>query len=172
VEKAGVSIYLDKTQPEPETVVVEILMSGFYATDAADPYTGAQWVEAGGTETFLPVDGAGVVVPVGHDTFYPTDLRGGLETLLSPEVTVTGTTATITAERGRRYLCGEVTALSFTPCASGLCEVRFVSGATPTALTLPQTVIMPDWWTGVEAGKVYEISIADGVYGAVMAWST
>ena len=88
VEKTGVSMYLDKTQPEPETVVVEILMSDFYATDPADPYTGTQWVEAGGTEAFIDAgtETGRVAVPVGHDTFYPTDLRGGLETLLETDL--------------------------------------------------------------------------------------
>ena len=80
--------------------------------------------------------------------------------------------AIITAEAGKRYICGEVSEISFTPSASGLCEVRFTSGTTAAVLTLPQTVVMPDWWTGVEAGYTYEISIADGIYGAVMAWPT
>ena len=87
-------------------------------------------------------------------------------------VPVSGSTPAITAETGKRYICGEVSEISFTPSASGLCEVRFTSGTTAAVLTLPQTVVMPDWWTGVEAGYTYEISIADGVYGAVMAWPT
>lgn len=143
-------------------------------SNSATPFQSTQWVESGGTEAFIDAgtETGRVAVPVGHDTFYPTDLRGALETLLSPEVVITDTTATITAERDRRYLCGTMNALTFTPCASGLCEVRFTSGTTATALTLPQTVKMPDWWAGVEANYTYEISIADGVYGAVMAWAT
>lgn len=85
--------------------------------------------------------------------------------------TVTGTDPTISAQNNFRYMCGELYTLNFTPCVSGVCEVIFTSGATPTVLTLPDTVRMPAWWTGVEANTTYEISIVDGVYGAVMSWS-
>lgn len=85
-------------------------------------------------------------------------------------ITVIGTTPTINAETGARYICGEVTSLTFNPCAFGICDVRFTSGTTPTVLTLPQTVKMPSWWVGTEANKTYEISISDGVYGVVMSW--
>lgn len=85
--------------------------------------------------------------------------------------TITGTDPTITAQNNFRYMCGELYTLNFTPCVSGICEVIFTSGATPTVLTLPDTVRMPAWWTGVEANTTYEISIVDGVYGAVMSWS-
>lgn len=84
---------------------------------------------------------------------------------------ITGTDPTITAQNNFRYMCGELYTLNFTPCVSGICEVIFTSGATPTVLTLPDTVRMPAWWTGVEANTTYEISIVDGVYGAVMSWS-
>lgn len=86
------------------------------------------------------------------------------------EVTVTGTSPSITAVANTRYLCGEVTSLSFTPSATGICGVRFTSGSTVTVLSLPETVKMPEWFE-VESGYIYEISIADGVYGAVMAWA-
>ena len=85
--------------------------------------------------------------------------------------TITGTDPTITAQNNFRYMCGELYTLNFTPCVSGVCEVIFTSGTTPTVLTLPDTVRMPAWWTGVEANTTYEISIVDGVYGAVMSWS-
>lgn len=87
----------------------------------------------------------------------------------SETVNVSGTTPTITAESNTRYICGEVTSLSFTPSATGICSVVFTSGSTVTVLTLPQTVMMPEWFE-VEANHTYEISIADGVYGAVMVW--
>jgi hypothetical protein len=95
-----------------------------------------------------------------------------VETDHSP-VTVSGSTPTITAASGKQYVCSasSVSTLSFTPSASGLCSVRFKSGTTPTVLTLPNTVKMPSWWTGVEANKTYEIMVSDGVYGAVMSWT-
>ncbi len=88
-------------------------------------------------------------------------------------VTVSGTSPTIAAEQNTRYICGEVTSLSFTPCASGICDVRFTSGSTVTVLTLPSTVKMPDWFdpTALDANTVYEINVLDGVYGVVMSWA-
>ena len=88
-------------------------------------------------------------------------------------VTVSGTSPTIVAEQNTRYICGEVTSLSFTPCASGICDVRFTSGSTVTVLTLPSTVKMPDWFdpTALDANTVYEINVLDGVYGVVMSWA-
>ena len=44
--------------------------------------------------------------------------------------TVSGTAPVIVAEDNHRYVCGEVTSLSFTPCASGICDVIFTSGST------------------------------------------
>ena len=88
-----------------------------------------------------------------------------------PTVTVSGTSPVITAAANTRYVCVEVSTISFTPSATGICDVVFTSGTTPAVLTLPSTVKMPEWWTGVEANKTYEINIQDGVYGAVMAWA-
>ena len=87
----------------------------------------------------------------------------------SASVTVTGTDPVIQANRNTRYICGEVLSLDFTPCASGICDVIFTCGSSLTVLTLPQTVVLPEWFT-VETGHTYEISIVDGVYGAVMVW--
>lgn len=83
---------------------------------------------------------------------------------------VSGATPTIVGQEGHVYICGEVTSLDFTPSATGLCEVIFTSGATPTNLTIPNTVMMPDWFV-MEANKTYEISVLEGTYGAVMSWS-
>lgn len=88
-------------------------------------------------------------------------------------VTYTASDPTIAASAGVRYICSAayVTSLSFTPCVTGICSVRFASGTTPTVLTLPDTVKMPDWWNGCEANRTYEISIEDGVYGVVASWA-
>lgn len=87
-------------------------------------------------------------------------------------VQVSGTTPVITANQNTRYVCGEVATLDFTPSASGICDVIFSSGSTATVLTLPNTVILPSWFdaTALEPNTTYEISISDGVYGAVMVW--
>lgn len=88
-------------------------------------------------------------------------------------VDVTGTTPTITAVENTRYVCGEVTSLTFTPAASGICIVRFTSGSTITVLTLPSTVKFPEWFdpTSLETNTIYEICVTDGIYGAVMSWA-
>lgn len=86
-------------------------------------------------------------------------------------VTVSGTAPVITAVSGVRYVCGEVATLDFTPCASGICDVVFTSGNTPTVVTLPNTVKFPDGSFVAEADTTYEINILDGVYGAVMSWA-
>lgn len=84
-------------------------------------------------------------------------------------VTVSGTDPVITAVDNTRYVCGEVTSLSFTPCASGICDVIFTSGSTVAVLTLPSTVKMPDGFE-VEANCTYEINILDGVWGVYQKW--
>lgn len=91
----------------------------------------------------------------------------------STVVEISDAAPVITADPGARYLCtaAAVTSLNFTPSATGICSVRFTSGATPTSLTMPGTVKMPDWWTGVEASRTYEISIADGVWAVVTSWA-
>lgn len=86
-------------------------------------------------------------------------------------VTVSGTTPSITAEANHRYICGTLDELTFTPPVSGVVDVLFTSGTTPTVLSLPNTVRMPEWFE-VESGYTYEINIVDGVYGAVMSWAT
>ena len=94
-------------------------------------------------------------------------------TKLPEAVTVSGSTPVILAEPDTRYICGEVSTLSFTPSASGLCDVRFTSGSSATVLTLPNTVKLPDTFdpTALEINTVYEINVLDGVYGTVMSWS-
>lgn len=85
-------------------------------------------------------------------------------------ITVSGATPTITGAPNTRYVCGEVTSLSVTPPSSGTIDVVFTSGSTVTVLTLPNTVKMPEWFE-IETNRVYELSIMDGVYGAVMSWA-
>lgn len=104
---------------------------------------------------------------------YPADTKTYIDAFSIKTVEVTGQTPTITAEENTRYICGEVTSLTFTPCASGICDIRFTAASISTVLTLPQTVKLPDWFdpTSLEANTTYEINIVDGVYGAVMSWA-
>lgn len=86
---------------------------------------------------------------------------------------ISGTTPSIIAEENCRYVCGEVTSISITPCAQGICDIQFTSGSTVAILTVPSTVIFPEWFdpTALETNTVYEISIVDGVYAAVGMWA-
>ncbi len=87
-------------------------------------------------------------------------------------VTVTGTTAIITAEAGKRYICGELTELTFTPPAEGITDIIFTSGTTATVLTLLPSngVTMPDSFA-IEANKKYELNFLDRL-GVVQSWTT
>ena len=108
---------------------------------------------------------------------YPDNAKASIKAMLgvggeTQKVTVSGTAPTIVANQNTRYVCGEVVSLDFTPSAEGICDVIFTSGSTVTVLTIPNTVIFPEWFdpTVLEANKTYEISVSDGVYGAVMVW--
>ena len=102
---------------------------------------------------------------------YTEEAKSAISDMLNGVVSVEGTSPTITALSGVRYVCGEVAMLDFTPCATGICDVVFTSGITPTVVTLPNTVKFPDGSFTAEANKTYEINILDGVYGVVMAWT-
>ena len=146
--------------------------TGPAGADGADGQDGAPGQDGADGVTFTPaVSAAGVLSWTndgGRENPSPVDIAAAVGDAL--EVTVSGANPSITAESNHRYLCGTVSTLSFTPSASGICECIFTSGATAAVLTLPNTVLMPEWWTGCEANQIYDISIVDGVYGAVMAW--
>lgn len=99
-------------------------------------------------------------------------LAAKVNALAAKVVSVEGTTPEITAVADTQYICGEVSTLSFTPAATGISDIIFESGSTATVLTVPNTVKFPDWFdaTALEPNMVYEISIMNGTYGAVMAW--
>ena len=87
------------------------------------------------------------------------------------DIEVTGTTPSITGEANKRYVCGEVTTISITPPETGMIDVVFTSGATPTVLTTTG-VTFPEWFSGtLEANTRYEINILDG-YGVVSTWAS
>lgn len=87
--------------------------------------------------------------------------------------TVTGSTPVITGVANHRYVCGTVTSISITPPQAGIMDVVFTSGATPTVLTIPAAVKLPEWFdkTALEANTTYEINIMDGTLGVVALWT-
>ena len=86
---------------------------------------------------------------------------------------VSGTTPSITGVSGHRYICGEVATLTITAPASGIIDVVFESGSTPTVLTVDSGI---KWANGfdpssLEANTTYEINILDGEFGVVGEWT-
>jgi len=94
----------------------------------------------------------------------------------SPVVTVTGTTPTIDALPGVRYVCGEVTTLGITLPSSGIVDVTFESGSTATVLMVtPPSGVTLKWANGfdptsLDADTTYEINICDGL-GVAASWT-
>lgn len=95
-------------------------------------------------------------------------------------VTVTGTTPTITALSGIQYVCGEVSTLDITLPASGIVDVVFESGSTPTVLTItPPTGMTMEWTNGfdstaLEADTLYELNfkmVGTKCLGVAGQWS-
>ena len=120
-----------------------------------------------GDDGYTPVRGTDYWTAADQEAIVAAAIAGSMVT-----ETVTGSTPTITAQANHRYMCGEVTSLSFTPCATGICDVVFASGSTVALLTVPSGIKWPEWFdpNNLETNTVYELNIMDGVYGAVMAW--
>ena len=111
---------------------------------------------------------------------YPEAQKSAISDMLSSPVSVTGTTPTITALSGIQYVCGEVATLDITLPASGIVDVVFESGSTPTVLTVtPQTGMTVEWANGfdstaLEADTLYELNVrmvGSKCLGVAGAWS-
>jgi hypothetical protein len=97
-----------------------------------------------------------------------------LEGQVVTDVTVTGTVVTIVAQANKRYLCGTVSTIDVTPCATGAFDLIFTSGSTAAVLTIPNTVKWQDSSfdpTALDTDTIYEISVADGTLGLVASWT-
>jgi hypothetical protein len=97
-----------------------------------------------------------------------------LEDQVVTDVTVTGTVVTIVAQANKRYLCGTVSTIDVTPCATGAFDLIFTSGTTAAVLTIPNTVKWQDDTfnpTALDTSTTYEISVADGTLGLVAKWT-
>lgn len=104
---------------------------------------------------------------------YTETAQSKIHEMLDAPVMVSGTDPVIIGKAGIRYICGECNTLTLTPPASGIVDVVFTSGITPTVLSVPNTVKWPGWFdsTSLDASTTYKLNIMDGVYGAVMAWT-
>lgn len=91
-------------------------------------------------------------------------------------ITVSGSTPSITAVAGTRYVCGECSTLTIAVPASGIIDVIFESGTTATVLTITpatgHTVLWANGFdpTSLEASKTYELNIMDGL-GVAALWA-
>lgn len=117
----------------------------------------------------VQVNGTSILDAQGVANITPADL--------SFTTQVTGTTPTITALSGIQYVCGEVSTLDITLPESGIVDVVFESGSTPTVLTInpPAGVTEVNWadgWDEVcEANTTYELNIMNGKLGVKGAWT-
>lgn len=108
---------------------------------------------------------------------YTENAQSKIHEMLDAPVTVSGTDPVISGKAGIRYVCGTVDTLTLTPPASGIIDVVFTSGTTPTVLTVTppsgKTMLWPGWFnpSALDASAVYEINIMDGNRGAVMMWT-
>lgn len=91
-------------------------------------------------------------------------------------VSVSGSTPSITAQPGVRYVCGECSTLAITVPATGIVDVVFESGSTATVLTItPPTGMSVTWANGfdptaLEADTTYELNIMD-LRGVAASWT-
>ena len=90
---------------------------------------------------------------------------------------VSGSTLSITGVADHRYICGEVSTLTITTPSSGIVDVIFKSGSTPTVLTVTPPSGMTMAWangfdpTSLDANTTYEINVMDGCLGVAGTWS-
>ena len=107
---------------------------------------------------------------------YTESAKSAISQMLNGPVTVSGSTPTIIALPGIQYVCGECTTLDITLPASGIVDVVFTSGSTPTVLTItPPPGVTVKWANGfdptaLDANTTYEINIMDGL-GVGVAWT-
>ena len=120
-------------------------------------------------------DLAGDTVTAGQ---YPEKSLSAISQMLNAPVTVSGSTPSITAKSGVRYICGEVSTLTIVVPASGDVEVIFESGSTATVLTVtpPTGVTAVNWANGfdptsLDANTRYDLIFTDGEWGLAASWA-
>lgn len=149
-----------------------------------------------GTNTFLPIVPYnqheavfyGLAKAAGDTTqasatenvgYYTEEAKGKIYEMFNRPITITTSSISLTAVQGVRYVCGEMTSITFTAPASGCVDLLFKSGSTPTNLTISSAksgVSAIKWANGfdpvnTEANTIYEINILDGEYGVACKWT-
>ena len=169
---------------------------GLFAEDGSIYVNSATSAHAkAGTQSFWPITPArqhesvfyGLAKAAGDSTqsassntvgTYTETAKSKISDMLSAPVTVSGTTPSITAMAGVRYICGECATLDITVPASGDVEIIFDSGSTATVLTVtPPTGVAAVKWangfdpTALDANTRYDIIITDGEWGLAASWT-
>ena len=113
-------------------------------------------------------------LPVGT---YTEDAKSAISDMLNAPVTIDGTTPVIDAKSGVRYVCGECSTIDISTPESGIIDVTFTSGSTPTVLTVTPPEGMTMMWANnfdsaaLDSNTVYEINIMDGCKGVACSWT-
>ena len=108
---------------------------------------------------------------------YTEFAKSSISEMLNGSIAVSGTAPTIVAKAGIRYVCGEVLTLDITVPSTGIIDVIFTSGSSPTVLTITPPTSMTMKWANnfdpaiLEANTTYEINIMDGYLGVVGKWT-
>jgi hypothetical protein len=108
---------------------------------------------------------------------YTETAKSKISDMLNAPETVSGSTPVIAAKAGVRYICGEVSTIDITVPSTGIIDVIFESGSTPTVLTVTPPTGMTMKWAGgfdptsLEANTTYEINIMNGCLGVGAAWT-
>ena len=96
---------------------------------------------------------------------YTESAKSAISEMLGGAVEISGTTPSINALPGVSYVCGEVSTIDIVTPETGIVDVVFQSGSTPTVLTItPPTGMTVEWANGfdstvLEADTMYEINI-------------
>ena len=104
---------------------------------------------------------------------YTETAQSKINEMLNAPVTISETNPTVVAKSGIQYICGEILSLDFTPSATGICDIVFSSGSTPTALTVPSGIKWPIGFnpSSLETNVTYELNILNGTLGEVGIWT-
>ena len=110
---------------------------------------------------------------------YTENAKSKISDMLTAPESVSGSTPSITAKSGVRYICGECSTLSVVAPESGCTDIVFESGSTATVLTVTSAksgvsaIKWPSWFDpdNLDANVTYEINILDGEFGVVTSWA-
>ena len=157
------------TLSEPTVNTIKPGANGYYAISPKHQHESTFY----GLAKAAGHDESNSTLPVGT---YTEEAKSAISEMLGGAVSVTGTTPNINAKAGIRYVCGEVSTLDITLPASGIVDVLFTSGSTPTVLTItPPTGQTVKWANGfdptsLDTDTTYEINIMDGL-GVAVGWT-